>query len=108
MRTRGSRNLAESVHGQFITVIGIVTGRQRPSTASGVTFVTLVDEYGMVNVVVRRDLAERYRPALMQSQLLQVKDKLEDLAGVRHLIAGHLQDRSDLLKGLAVRSRNFR
>lgn len=61
----------------------------------------------MVNVVVWSDLAERYRPALMQSQLLQVKDKLEDLAGVRHLIAGHLQDRSDLLKGLEVRSRNF-
>ncbi|MGM3386875.1 error-prone DNA polymerase [Stutzerimonas stutzeri] len=107
MRARSSRDLADSVHGQFITVIGIVTGRQRPSTASGVTFVTLEDEYGMVNVVVWRDLAERYRSALMQSQLLQVKGKLEDQAGVRHLIAGHLLDRSDLLEGLDVRSRNF-
>ncbi len=107
MRARSSRDLAETAHGQFITVIGIVTGRQRPSTASGVTFVTLEDEYGMVNVVVWRDLAERYRPALMQSRLLQVKGKLEDQAGVRHLIAGHLQDRSDLLDGLDVRSRDF-
>lgn len=47
--------------------------------------------YGMVNVFVWRDLAERYRPALMQSKLLHVKGKLEDQAGVKHLIAGHLK-----------------
>lgn len=90
-----------------VTVIGIVTGRQRPSTASGVTFVTLEDEFGMTNVIVWKDLAEQFRPALVHSKLLQVKGKLEDQNGVVHLIAGHLADRSDLLAGLDVRSRNF-
>ncbi|MCZ4328328.1 OB-fold nucleic acid binding domain-containing protein, partial [Brachybacterium paraconglomeratum] len=65
-----------------VTVFGIVTGKQRPSTASGVTFVTLEDEFGMINVIVWRDLAEQYRLALLHSKLLQVKGKLEDESGV--------------------------
>ncbi|GGJ86843.1 error-prone DNA polymerase [Pseudomonas matsuisoli] len=107
IRAKSSRDFADLRHGQHIKVIGIVTGRQRPSTAAGVTFVTLEDEYGMVNVIVWRDLAERQRSALMHSRLLQVKGRYEDKAGVRHLIAGHLQDVSEMLDGLDVRSRDF-
>lgn len=107
MRAKSSQDLREIGDCNHVTVFGIVTGRQRPSTASGVTFVTLEDEFGMINVIVWRDLAEQYRLALMHSKLLQVKGKLEDESGVVHLIAGHLKDRSDLLEGLNVRSRNF-
>lgn len=107
MRAKSSRDLREIGDCNHVTVFGIVTGRQRPSTASGVTFVTLEDEFGMINVIVWRDLAEQYRLALLHSKLLQVKGKLEDESGVMHLIAGHLKDRSDLLEGLDVRSRNF-
>ena len=52
-------------------VAGLVIGRQRPQTASGVIFVTLEDEFGMINVVVWHDLAERQRRVLVQSQLLR-------------------------------------
>ncbi|WP_295474850.1 error-prone DNA polymerase [uncultured Pseudomonas sp.] len=107
LRARSSRELACIGNSSHVTVIGIVTGRQRPGTASGVTFVTLEDEFGMVNVLVWRDLAERYRTALVHARLLQIKGRLEDQSGVRHLIAGHLLDRSDLLEGLDVRSRDF-
>lgn len=107
MRAKSSYDLLSMSDCKHVMVIGIVTGRQRPSTASGVTFLTLEDEFGMVNVVVWRDLAEQYRAALMNAKLLQVKGSLEDQEGVRHLIAGHLMDRSDLLAGLDVRSRNF-
>ncbi|WP_282875688.1 error-prone DNA polymerase [Pseudomonas peli] len=107
MRAKSSQDLREIGDCNHVTVFGIVTGRQRPSTASGVTFVTLEDEFGMINVIVWRDLAEQYRLALLHSKLLQVKGKLEDESGVMHLIAGHLKDRSDLLEGLNVRSRNF-
>lgn len=107
MRAKSSQDLREIGDCNHVTVFGIVTGRQRPSTASGVTFLTLEDEFGMINVIVWRDLAEQYRHALMHSKLLQVKGKLEDESGVVHLIAGHLKDRSDLLEGLDVRSRNF-
>ena len=49
-----SRDLKERRHGQPARIVGLVVGRQRPGTASGVTFVTLEDESGMINVVVWR------------------------------------------------------
>ncbi|MEW9678192.1 error-prone DNA polymerase [Pseudomonas sp. TE50-2] len=104
---RSSRELAGVEHGDNIAVAGIVVGRQRPQTASGVTFVTLEDEHGMVNVVVWRDLAERQRRELVGSKLLKVSGRLEQESGVRHLIARRLEDISPLLQGLDVRSRDF-
>jgi len=104
---RSSGELAGVEHGDAIAVAGLVVGRQRPQTASGVTFVTLEDEFGMVNVVVWRELAERQRRALVGSQLLKVSGRLEQENGVRHLIARRLEDISVLLQGLDVRSRDF-
>lgn len=105
---RSSQALESAEHGDKVSVAGLVTGRQRPQTASGVTFVTLEDEFGNVNVVVWRDLAERQRRALVGSQLLRVSGRLECESGVRHLIAQRLEDLSPLLQGLDVRSRDFR
>jgi len=107
-RFRSSRDLLELEHGRTLSLAGLVTGRQRPGTASGVTFVTLEDEFGMVNVVVWRDLAERQRKVLVGSQLLQVFGRLESANGVRHLIAQRLYDLTPLLTGLDVRSRDFK
>ncbi|MFJ3448681.1 error-prone DNA polymerase [Pseudomonas sichuanensis] len=104
---RSSAQLAEVEHGDSIAVAGLVVGRQRPQTASGVTFVTLEDEHGMVNVVVWRALAERQRQALVGARLLKVSGRLEQEQGVRHLIARRLEDISPLLQGLDVRSRDF-
>lgn len=106
-RCQSSRELATIEHGRLVSVAGLVIGRQRPQTASGVIFVTLEDEFGMVNVVVWRDLAERQRRPLIQSQLLRVDGHLESASGVRHLIAGRLSDLTPLLTGLDVRSRDF-
>ncbi len=104
---RSSQALAQVQHGDNVSVAGLVVGRQRPQTATGVTFVTLEDEFGMVNVVVWRDLAERQRRALVGSRLLKVFGRLEQENGVRHLIARRLEDVSVLLQGLDVRSRDF-
>jgi len=94
-------------HGRIARVTGLVTGRQRPGTASGVTFVTLEDETGMVNVIVWRDLAERQRKELLRSSLLTVYGTLEREGEVVHLIAGHLRDQTALLGNLVTRSRDF-
>jgi error-prone DNA polymerase len=107
-RCRNSRQLVAVDHGRNVSVAGLVVGRQRPQTASGVTFVTLEDEYGMLNVVVWHDLAERQRRVLVEAQLLQVDGHLEAQDGVRHVIAGRLHDLTSLLTGLDVRSRDFR
>ncbi|KAA8709500.1 error-prone DNA polymerase [Pseudomonas cannabina] len=106
-RFRSSQDLLTLENDRTLSLAGLVIGRQRPGTASGVTFVTLEDEFGMVNVVVWRDLAERQRKVLVGSQLLQVFGRLESKSGVRHLIAQRLYDLTPLLTGLDVRSRDF-
>ena len=106
-RCRSSRELQTVEHGRPVSVAGLVIGRQRPQTASGVIFVTLEDEFGMVNVVVWHDLAERQRRVLVQSQLLRIDGHLETEDGVRHVIAGRLTDMTELLTGLDIRSRDF-
>ncbi|MCY1492147.1 Error-prone DNA polymerase [compost metagenome] len=106
-RCRSSRELAALEHGRPVRVAGLVVGRQRPQTASGVTFITLEDEFGMLNVVVWHDLAERQRRPFLEARLMQVDGTLESESGVRHVIAGRLLDLGELLDGLDVRSRDF-
>ncbi|QJI28511.1 error-prone DNA polymerase [Pseudomonas sp. ADAK18] len=106
-RCRSSRELLTVEHGRHVSIAGLVTGRQRPGTASGVTFVTLEDEFGNINVVVWRDLAERQRQVLVASQLLKVDGRWEAVGEVRHLIAGRLSDLTPLLAWINVRSRDF-
>ncbi len=86
---------------------GIVTVRQRPQTSKGVIFVTLEDETGPVNVIVRPELIERQRRELLGSALLGVYGSWQSVDGVRHLVAQRLVDLSELLGGLSARSRNF-
>ncbi|SSW72655.1 error-prone DNA polymerase [Achromobacter agilis] len=86
---------------------GIVTVRQRPQTSKGVIFVTLEDETGPVNVVVRPELIERQRRELLGAALLGVYGSWQSVDGVRHLIAQRLVDLSGLLGGLSTHSRNF-
>jgi error-prone DNA polymerase len=107
-RYRPSRELLELAHGSPARVAGLVTGRQRPQTATGVTFVTLEDEDGSINVVVWHDLGERQRRVLVESRLMGVDGRLETVDGVRHLIARRLHDESALAGALVARSRDFR
>jgi error-prone DNA polymerase len=94
-------------HGRLTRAAGLVIGRQRPGTASGVTFVTLEDETGQINVVVWRDLGERQRRELLGARLLAVYGVLERQGEVAHLIAGHLKDLTPLLGDLVTQSRDF-
>lgn len=104
---RSSRELLALAPDQSVRVAGLVIGRQRPQTATGVTFVTLEDEFGMVNVIVWNDLAERQRAVLRGSRLLEVRGQFEARDGVRHVIARQLHDRTGLLQKLDVRSRDY-
>ncbi len=94
-------------NGRFARAAGIVTGRQRPDTASGVVFVTLEDETGHVNVVVWRTLSERQRRELLGSRLMAVHGVVEREGEVVHLVARQLVDESALLGRLLTRSRDF-
>ncbi len=81
--------------------------RQHPSTANGVTFVTLEDESGQVNVVVWRTLAQRQHRVLLESTMLAVDGVLQASEGVHHLIAKRLHDFSVLLPEFSFASRDF-
>jgi len=107
LRMITAAQLKQLPHGKLTRAAGIVIGRQRPDTASGVIFVTLEDETGMINVVVWRNVAEKQRRALLGSQLLAVHGVLERAGDVVHLIAGKLADHSQLLGQLIARSRDF-
>ncbi|HWS27329.1 MAG TPA: OB-fold nucleic acid binding domain-containing protein, partial [Xanthomonadales bacterium] len=71
------------------------------------TFVTLEDETGWLNLIVWRDLAERQRRVLLESQMLGVVGELQKAEGVVHLLAYRLENLGDLLNGLDTRSRDF-
>jgi error-prone DNA polymerase len=93
--------------GSLVRAAGIVTGRQRPGTASGVVFVTLEDETGCVNVIVWRDLTERQRRELLGARLMGVEGVIEREGEVIHLVAKRLSDHSALLGRIATTSRDF-
>jgi error-prone DNA polymerase len=107
MRLATAAELRGLPHGRPARAAGIVIGRQRPDTASGVIFVTLEDETGSVNVIVWRDLADRQRRELLGSRLLGVYGTLEREGEVVHLIAKRLVDHSALLGNLETSSRDF-
>jgi error-prone DNA polymerase len=107
MRLATAAELRGYAHGRPARAAGIVIGRQRPDTASGVIFVTLEDETGSVNVIVWRDLADRQRRELLGSRLMGVHGTLEREGEVVHLIAKRLVDHSALLGALQTESRDF-
>jgi error-prone DNA polymerase len=94
-------------HGRLVRTAGLVIGRQRPDTTSGVVFVTLEDETGTTNVIVWRSLGERQRRELLHSRLLAVYGKVEREGAVVHVLAGRLVDLTPLLGALPTRSRDF-
>jgi error-prone DNA polymerase len=90
-----------------VKVTGLVTCRQRPMTAAGVTFITMEDETGCVNVVVWPSLGEKLRPIVRQAMLLGVVGHVQKSDGVIHLIARELVDLSHWLGAMEISSRDF-
>ncbi len=106
-RLSTAAEIAQAPHGRIVRTAGIVIGRQRPDTASGVVFVTLEDETGATNVIVWRDLGDRQRRELLGAKLLAVYGNVEREGQVVHVQAGRLADLSPLLGRLQPKSRDF-
>jgi error-prone DNA polymerase len=106
-RCSAQRELTALSQNRFVRVAGIVTGRQRPGTASGIIFLTLEDETGNINVIVRSEVQLRCREALLKATLLLVKGVMETHQGVTHVLAGELVDCSAYLSEIELRSRDF-
>jgi error-prone DNA polymerase len=108
---RGVLRATELAHlddGTRVAVAGLVTTRQKPSTASGVTFVTLEDDSGHVNLIVWKNVGAMHRRALFEARLMEVEGRLQREGLVTHVIVERLYDRSRWLGRLVTRSRDFR
>ncbi|MBS1837910.1 MAG: hypothetical protein JST64_09455, partial [Actinobacteria bacterium] len=83
--------LREELDATIVRVAGVVTHRQRPATASGVTFLNLEDETGLVNVVCSIGCWTRFRTVLRTAVALEVRGKLERSPdGVIDVVAHHV------------------
>jgi DNA polymerase III alpha subunit len=77
---------------KIVTVAGLVLVRQRPSTAHGILFMTIEDESGVANLVIRPRVYERLRASLRHSAAVCVRGRVERRHGVVHLLVGAARD----------------
>ena len=102
-----AENLLSKHNKGLIEVAGVVTGRQRPGSASGVIFMTLEDETGNINVVLWNNVQERFKQEILSSQIVYIKGTIEHQHGVANVIAGYVECQDAALPKLKARSRNF-
>ena len=108
IRVTTAENLVYKENNRHVRVAGLVILRQRPSTAKGITFVTLEDETGTCNLVVKPNIWERYYKVARRCPAWVAHGKLEKRSGVVHVVVSRLEDLSSRLNDLGVRSRDFR
>jgi error-prone DNA polymerase len=108
LRVTAAAQLAGLPHGRHVAVAGIVLVRQRPSTAKGITFVTLEDETGVANLVVHQKTWERFYTVARRSPAWIARGVLESKFGVIHVVVRRLDDLSAAVGGVATKSRDFR
>ncbi len=91
-----------------VRVAGLVLLRQRPSTAKGITFVTLEDETGTANLLVHQTTWQRYYQVARRSSAWLAHGHIECKDSVFHVIVQKLEDLSSILGPMKIRSRDFR
>ncbi|MCZ6850402.1 MAG: error-prone DNA polymerase, partial [Planctomycetota bacterium] len=95
-------------HGTRIAVAGLALVRQRPATAAGLVFITLEDETGIANLIVRPKVYERYRTAARHGVVILARGTIERQGAVVHVLTAQLESLDGHLAQLTARSRDFR
>jgi error-prone DNA polymerase len=85
-----SSDLDRIDHGTTVEIAGMVTARQRPETANGITFMLLEDERGSVNLIVPPPLYERRRALVRTAPLLRARGRLERREGTVNVVVTDL------------------
>ena len=103
---RSGRATLQTAAQQSCRAGGLVITRQRPGTAKGFVFLTLEDETGMVNVIVRPDVYETYRRPIRSSSTLIVEGTLQKESGCVDLLAKKIWSFDDegITRTLAIHS----
>ncbi|MEA2731809.1 MAG: error-prone polymerase [Acetobacteraceae bacterium] len=100
-------DLATIRDGKRLEVAGIILVRQRPGSARGVLFVTVEDETGHANLILWPTVFEKQRRLVLSASMIACHGKLQREGEVIHIIAEHLTDLSDLLRGVGERDEEF-
>jgi len=93
--------------GKWVRVAGLVLVRQRPSTAKGITFVTLEDETATANLIIRPEVWKRFRAAALGATVLIASGPLQRQGENIHVLVAKLEDFSVHLDGMTSQSRDF-
>ncbi|MEO8795366.1 MAG: OB-fold nucleic acid binding domain-containing protein, partial [Daejeonella sp.] len=101
-----SNNLNDHKDGEIVKVAGLVLVRQRPGTASGICFITIEDETGIANLVVFKNLFDKFRKEILQSKLLMVEGKLQREGEVTHVIVSKCFNVTGLLNKMSASSQD--
>ena len=93
--------------GKWVRVAGLVLVRQRPSTAKGITFVTLEDETATANLIIRPEVWKRFRMIALNATVLIASGPLQRKEENIHVLVAKLEDFSVHLDGMTSQSRDF-
>jgi error-prone DNA polymerase len=107
LRVAPAARLASLPDGRFVRVAGLVLVRQRPSTAKGITFVTLEDETGTANLIVRIDVWERFYTVARTAPAFIASGRLQNQKGVIHVLVSRLENMNESVNELRLRSKDF-
>lgn len=107
LRVVPAEHLKTTPDGRFVRVAGIVLLRQRPGTAKGITFVTLEDETGAMNLVLKPQIWEQHYKIARRSNAWLVHGVVENRQGIVHVVVGRIDDLSEQVPGLVLKSRDF-
>jgi len=108
LRAVTAEQLSEMTPDRRVKVAGLVLMRQRPSTANGITFVTLEDETGVVNLVVFPSVWQHFRQTARFATVMMATGRLQREGDVIHVVCERLDDVSEMLEQIDPKTRNFR
>ncbi|RAW00359.1 error-prone DNA polymerase [Pseudochryseolinea flava] len=100
LRITPASKLEQTKDGDQVKVAGLILVRQRPGTASGICFITIEDETGTANLVVFKNLFDKYRKEIIQSKLLMVEGQVQKEGEVIHVVVKRCYNVSKLLQQL--------
>jgi len=100
LRVLSTKTANEAKDGEKIKVAGLILVRQRPGTASGICFITIEDETGIVNLVVYQKLFNQFRKEILGAKLLMIEGKVQREGQVVHIVVQRCHNYNGLLQQL--------
>jgi len=93
-----SADIQHGTHGQAVRIAGAIVVKQHPETAKGHVFLSLEDEYGLVNVIIRPATYAAYKRVVDQGGAVVIQGTLQHVDGVISVLARHLEELSLFVK----------